>query len=75
MSETAKTYEGDSQLRLSFALEEQRQLESDRRHWVKRLEAIDRELADEPQRIRGIYNVKAQRIEPIGLVYLWPVTG
>ena len=66
---------GDNQLRMGFALEEQRQLESDQRHWVKRLAAIDRELAEEPQRIRSIYDVKAQRIEPIGLVYLWPVTG
>ncbi len=33
------------------------------------------ELATEPERIRSIYEVKAQRIEPVGLVYLWPVTG
>ena len=26
-------------------------------------------------RIRALYEVKAQRIEPVGLVYLWPVTG
>ena len=52
VSETAKIYEGDSQLRMGFALEEQRQLESDQRHWVKRLAAIDRELAEEPRRIR-----------------------
>jgi superfamily II DNA or RNA helicase len=75
VSETAKIYEGDSQLRMSFAQEEQRQLESNQRHWEKRLAAIDRELAEEPRRIRSIYDVKAQRIEPIGLVYLWPVTG
>ncbi len=53
MSETAKIYEGDSQLRMGFAQEEQRQLESNQRHWEKRLAAIDRELAEEPQRIRG----------------------
>ena len=29
----------------------------------------------EPERIREIYQVKAKRIEPVGLVYLWPVTG
>jgi len=75
VSEKLKDQEGDNQLRMGFALEEQRQLESDQRHWVKRLVAIDRELAEEPQRIRGIYDMKAQRIEPIGLVYLWPVTG
>lgn len=75
VSETAKMYEGDQQLSLSFGQEEQRQLESNQRHWEKRLAAIDRELAEEPKRIRSIYDVKAQRIEPIGLVYLWPVTG
>ncbi len=75
VSETAQIYAGDSQLRMSFAQDEQRQLESNQRHWEKRLAAIDRELAEEPQRIRSIYDVKAQRIEPIGLVYLWPVTG
>ena len=28
-----------------------------------------------PDRIRELYDVKATRIEPVGLVYLWPVTG
>ena len=60
---------------LGFDDDEQRQLESNKRHWDKRLHAIDRELATEPERIRAIYEVKAQRIEPVGLVYLWPVTG
>lgn len=55
--------------------EERRQLEADRRHWVRRLEAIDQELKDEPARIEALYEVKAERIEPVGLVYLWPVTG
>ena len=58
-----------------FNQEEMRQLEADQRHWGRRLADIDRELATEPERIRAIYVVKAQRIEPVGLVYLWPVTG
>ena len=29
----------------------------------------------EPERIREFYEVKATRIEPVGLVYLWPVTS
>ncbi|MFI5460731.1 MAG: DISARM system SNF2-like helicase DrmD [Isosphaerales bacterium] len=74
VAETATKYE-DSQLLLDFNDDEQRQLESNKRHWDKRLHAIDQELATEPARIRAIYEVKAQRIEPIGLVYLWPVTG
>ena len=43
--------------------------------FLKRLTAIDGELATEPERIRNLYQVKASRIEPVGLVYLWPVTG
>ena len=74
VAETAKKY-SDSQLLLDFSDDENRQLESNKRHWDKRLHAIDQELATEPDRIRSIYEVKAQRIEPIGLVYLWPVTG
>jgi len=74
IAETAGKYR-DSQLLLDFNDDEQRQLESNKRHWDKRLHAIDKELATEPVRIRSIYEVKAQRIEPVGLVYLWPVTG
>ena len=58
-----------------FDQNELRQLEADQRHWVRRLADIDRETATEPERIRGVYVVKAQRVEPVGLVYLWPVTG
>ncbi len=74
VAETAGKYRG-SQLLLDFNDDENRQLESNKRHWDKRLQAIDQELATEPARIRSIYEIKAQRIEPIGLVYLWPVTG
>lgn len=80
---TAAAYEkGDSrQLRLRFGLdepgheEERRQLEANKRHWTKRLASIEEELKTEPDRIREVYDVKATRIEPVGLVYLWPVSG
>ena len=65
----------DPQLSLEFDPEEKRQLEANRRHWNERLAAIDTELKSEPDRIRDIYQVKASRIEPVGLVYLWPETG
>ncbi|MBV9126433.1 MAG: hypothetical protein JO112_24050 [Planctomycetes bacterium] len=58
-----------------FNQEEIRQLDADRRHWSRRLADLEHELATEPDRIRGVYVVKAQRVEPVGLVYLWPVTG
>ncbi|MBX6311685.1 MAG: hypothetical protein IRY99_01995 [Isosphaeraceae bacterium] len=74
VAETAGKYR-DTQLLLDFNDDEQRQLASNQRHWEKRLHAIDRELATEPDRIRALYEVKAERLEPVGLVYLWPVTG
>jgi hypothetical protein len=55
--------------------DERRQLESNRRYWTKRLTTLEKELQTEPNRIRELYQVKARRIEPVGLVYLWPVTG
>jgi ERCC4-related helicase len=55
--------------------DELRQLESNWRYWDKRLSALEAELRTEPDRNRELHEVKATRIEPIGLVYLWPVTG
>ena len=60
---------------LGFAEDELRQLEANKRYWATRLVSLESELQTEPDRIRGVYQVKAQRIEPVGLVYLWPVTG
>ena len=50
----------------------QRQFEAEKRYWEKRLGLIDQELVTEPQRIRDVYEVKISRVEPLGLVYLWP---
>jgi superfamily II DNA or RNA helicase len=74
VASTAEKYQ-DPQLYLDFNDEETRQLESNKRHWQKRLAAIDRELDAEPERIRAVYSVHARRIEPVGLVYLWPASG
>ncbi len=60
------------QMEMEFSAEERRQVESDIRSWKSRLIQFDRDLATEPQRVREFYDVHAQRIEPIGLVYLWP---
>jgi hypothetical protein len=49
-----------------------RQLEIDVRSWRNRLQQFDRDLQHEPQRIRSFYEVRAKRVEPVGLVYLWP---
>lgn len=55
--------------------EETQQLEADRRHWERRLKELETEIEDEPRRIEEIYQVKATRIEPVGLVYLVPVSN
>ncbi len=63
------------QLALDLNPEERRQLEADVRHWQRRLEQFARDIETEPQRIREFYQVRAQRVEPVGLVYLWPDTN
>ena len=63
------------QITLDFDDEERRQLQSNMRYWRTRLEQFDRDLAQEPPRIRAFYEVQAQRVEPVGLVYLWPETN
>jgi superfamily II DNA or RNA helicase len=66
----------DRQLELAvFPEAERRQLRADRAHWRRRLERIERELEEEPARVRASYEVRARRLEPVGLVYLWPVSG
>jgi vacuolar-type H+-ATPase subunit H len=63
------------QLTIDFGDEEKRQLESDMRSWRILLEQFNRDLEREPQRIRTFYKVRAKRVEPVGLVYLWPETN
>jgi ERCC4-related helicase len=54
---------------------ERRQLASDQKHWQRRLETIETELSSEPKRIEASYRVVTHRLEPAGLVYLWPISG
>jgi hypothetical protein len=51
---------------------ERRQREADRRHWQRRLESLEREIVEEPSRVIESYKIRAERLEPIGIVYLWP---
>ena len=63
------------QRELHFSPQEKRQLQADVSSWRRRLHQFDRDLETEPARIREFYEVRAQRVEPVGLVYLWPDTG
>ncbi len=60
---------------LDFGKDEMRQLHANMRHWGVRLESLERELEEEPARIRAGYEVRALRVEPVGLVYLWPLSS
>jgi superfamily II DNA or RNA helicase len=72
---TMSAHDKSLQLLLDFNDDERRQKENDRRYWETRLGELHRERETEPERIRALYEVKARRVEPIGLVYLWPVTN
>ncbi|MFN8108782.1 MAG: hypothetical protein U0Y82_02905 [Thermoleophilia bacterium] len=64
-----------AQLTLDFDAEERRQVEANMRSWERRLTQFDAEIGTEPDRIAVFYDVCAQRVEPVGLVYLWPDTN
>ena len=55
--------------------EDTRQLDANMRHWRRRLDLFERDLEREPARVREFYEVRVQRVEPVGLVYLWPETN
>ncbi|MFL5872325.1 MAG: DISARM system SNF2-like helicase DrmD [Solirubrobacterales bacterium] len=63
------------QLTLGFDADERRQLEQNMKAWERRLVEFDHQLESEPQRLVDFYAVKASRVEPVGLVYLWPDTN
>jgi hypothetical protein len=65
-ADTQLVFEGMSE-------EDRRQREAEHRFQTERLNRLPEELAKEPDRIRAIYQVQATRVEPVGLVYLWPV--
>ena len=74
-AELRKEEAGGVQLALEFSEDERRQRQADIASWRTRLAQFDRDLRTEPARIREFYEVRASRVEPIGLVYLWPDTG
>ena len=63
------------QLSFDFSDDERRQKMAEHGHWKKRVVGLQREIAEEPARVRGSYQVTAWRVEPVGLIYLYPTTG
>lgn len=60
---------------LLFEDDERKQLRLDRIHRSRRLQELEREIEEEPRRVQNGYSIAASRLDPVGLVYLWPVTG
>jgi len=75
LAELKKQTEAGGQLSLGFSAEEQKQVQANVRAWNRRIEAFDRDIETEPGRVRELYKVATRRVEPLGLVYLWPETN
>ncbi|MCC6521895.1 MAG: hypothetical protein IT373_04475 [Polyangiaceae bacterium] len=73
--------EGELRRRLQLPLDfgdwdknERDQFADDKKHMEGRLGSIERELETEPREIEAGYRVLRHRLEPVGLVVLWPAT-
>ncbi len=66
-----------AQLKLSLKLNrrERHQLDTDHRRYAERVAELEIDRLEQPKRIRANYKVQASRIDPVGLVYLWPVSS
>ncbi len=74
-AELARQTDAGMQLGLQFSEEEKVQIEANIRVWRRRIDAFDRDIEAEPARVRELYQVATRRVEPVGLVYLWPDTN
>jgi superfamily II DNA/RNA helicase len=71
----ANELEESSQRFIEFTEREKaqrKQLEANRRYWEERLKSIEKDLENEPDQIANLYDVVLNRLEPVGLVFLWP---
>ena len=65
-------HERADQLALDFSADEKRELQANRAAWRRRLDRFAEDVEREPARVEAFYQVQATRVEPVGLVYLWP---
>jgi hypothetical protein len=72
---------GDEWLQMPLPIEDERrkqdeaerkQRKADMKYWEDWLANVEGDLEREPARIRDFYTVKSHRVEPLGIVYLWP---
>lgn len=47
----------------------------DRLHWQRKVAELETQLASDPERLREGYRVRADRLEVVGLLYLWPASN
>jgi hypothetical protein len=59
---------------LKFDKREQDQFKKEQVFLGDRLVAIQQEIDGEPKQIQAVYKVALRRLEPVGLVFLWPET-
>jgi hypothetical protein len=71
----------ETQRRTQLTLDDQRldkreqdQFRKEQQFMQDRLTAIDEEAEREPEQIEAMYKVMRPRLEPVGLVFLWPET-
>jgi ERCC4-related helicase len=53
---------------------EKTQWDQDRKWMERRLERLAREIETEPAELPELYRVATRKLEPVGMVYLWPGT-
>jgi len=72
--ERERTTDDPRQLTFNLPQKEEQQRQADRRAWDHKIDRLRTELEKEPHKVRESYEVRAQRLDPIGLVYLWPAS-
>jgi len=65
---------GSTQLLIQFDKREAEQFKKEKEHMDDRLVSIQKEIENEPKQIEALYKVTLRRLEPVGLVFLWPET-
>ena len=74
--EFAKPEDLQGQLDLNDELAaEAAQRRRDRLHWQRKVAELEAQLVGEPERLREGYRVCADRLEIVGLLYLWPASN
>jgi hypothetical protein len=72
LSKKAQLSFDDVKLDAEQVRQEKDQFERDRKHMQERLERLTKEKETEPSEVKKLYEVALHRLQPVGLVVLWP---